>query len=106
MRLNYFDDLARGNFKHNAAGRTVYFPLSVFGKGRELTDAATEQQLREGLVTQWFLLACCVALVACGLLLLLVGDTFDERVTGIAVIVLFGAAGAAKAYGLRQRTAR
>jgi hypothetical protein len=173
MRLNYFDDLVRGNFKHDAAGRTVFFPLGVFGKGRILPDAATEQRLRDRLVTQYqlaivvaialgalhnlllmlvvglgvvawmslrslplvaafppsdlrlswkdryasppswgngraqrFLLACGVALVAGGLLLLVVGGTLDERVGGIAVIVLFGAAGAAKAYGLRQRTAR
>lgn len=173
MVINYFESLARGNFKHDAAGRTVFFPLGVFGKGRILPDAATEQRLRDRLATQyqlaivvaialgvlhnlllmlvvglgvvawmslrslllvaayppsdlrlswkeryasppssgsvgtqWFLLVCCVALVAGGLLLLVVGDTLDERVGGIAVIVLFGAAGVARAYGLRQRTAR
>jgi hypothetical protein len=173
MRLNYFDDLARGNFKRDAAGRTVFFPLGVFGKGRILPDVATEQRLRDRLATQyqlavvvaialavlhnlllmllvglavvawmslrsvllvaayppsdlrlswkeryasplspdnvgtqWFLLVCCVALVAGGLLLLVVGDTLDQRVAGVAVIVLFGAAGVARAYGLRHRAAR
>ncbi|MBK1612904.1 hypothetical protein CKO44_05395 [Rubrivivax gelatinosus] len=172
MRLTYFDDLARGNFKHDAAGRTVFFPLGVFGKGRVLPDAATEHRLRDRLVTQyqlaivvaialgvlhnlllmlvvglgvvawmslrslllvaayppsdlrlswkeryasppssgnvgtqWFLLVCCVALVAGGLLLLVVGDTLDERVAGFVAAVFFGAVGLARAYGLRTKRA-
>lgn len=167
------ESAARGNFKHDAAGRTVFFPLGVFGKGRILPDADTEQRLRDRLATQyqlaivvaialavlhnlllmlvvglgvmawmslrspllvaayppsdlrlswkeryasppssgsvgtqWFLLVCCVALVAGGLLLLVVSDTLDQRAAGIALIVLFGAAGVARACELRQRTAR
>ncbi len=44
--MGYFDAAMNRNFKKDGSGRTVYFPNSVFGRGRVLADADAEQKLR------------------------------------------------------------
>jgi hypothetical protein len=44
--MGYFDGLIEGNFKTAADGQRLFPPWGVWGKGRVLADARTEQRIR------------------------------------------------------------
>jgi hypothetical protein len=48
--MGYFDAVASGSFKKNAEGRTVFYPLGIFGAGRIVPTIADELLLRKTLV--------------------------------------------------------
>jgi hypothetical protein len=51
--MGYFDGLTNGNFKKDGSGQTVFYPWGVFGKGRVLSDEATENKVR-GFVRRYY----------------------------------------------------
>lgn len=44
--MGYFDGLVNSSFKKDSSGRSVYYAWGIFGKGRVLEDARTEEKLR------------------------------------------------------------
>src|ERR671932_553050 len=44
--MGHFDGLIEGNFKTAADGQRLFYPWGVWGKGRVLADAHTEQRIR------------------------------------------------------------
>lgn len=54
--MGYFDGLANGGFKKDAAGRDVFYVAGIFSKGRILPDAEAAAALRARLVRFYKLL--------------------------------------------------
>jgi hypothetical protein len=54
--MGYFDGLANGSFKKDAAGRDLVFIGGIFGKGRVLPDAETAAALRARFINFYKLL--------------------------------------------------
>jgi uncharacterized membrane protein HdeD (DUF308 family) len=44
--MGYFDGLVDSSFKKDSSGRRIYYAWGIFGKGRVLEDARTEEKLR------------------------------------------------------------
>ena len=54
--MGYFEGLSSGSFKKDAEGRSVFYPIGVFGKGRVLPDQATEVRIR-GFLTRYYMVS-------------------------------------------------